>query len=191
MYELPTTVEINGVEYGIRNNGDYRTILHAFAVLNDDELNQQERIFCALIVFYEDLNCFEDIMSMSNVEDAVKQMFNFFNADKPESSGPNRKLIDWEQDSAMISSAINKVAGQEVRSVEYMHWWTFMGYYSAIGESTLSTVVSIRDKILRGKTLEKWEREFRRDNPSYFNWNHKTAEDRDAEEWLKSVWNKE
>jgi hypothetical protein len=66
-----------------------------------------------------------------------------------------------------------------------------MGYYCSIGESTLATVVAIRDKILKGKKLEKWERQFRSENPQYFNWNYKSAEDVEAEEWLKEVWNKE
>lgn len=54
-----------------------------------------------------------------------------------------------------------------------------------------ATVVSIRSKILKDKKLEKWERQFRNENPQYFEWNHKTADDLEAEAWLKEVWNKE
>ena len=191
MYELPIQIEIDGVKYNIRNNGDYRMVLDAFSVLNDEELNQQERVLASLLIFYEDMTCLEDVLAISDLEKATEKMFEFFNAGRPETSGPSRKLIDWDEDSAMISSAINKVAGQEIRSVEYMHWWTFMGYFNAIGESTLSTVVSIRDKILKDKKLEKWERDFRNENTQYFIWNHKTVEDKEAESWLKDVWNKE
>lgn len=60
----------------------------------------------------------------------------------------------------MIFSAVNKVAGQETRALDYMHWWTFLGYFSEIGEGMLSQVLSIRAKKAKGKKLEKWEKEF-------------------------------
>lgn len=192
MYELPTEIEIAGRPYHIRNRGDYRMILDVFSVLEDPELDGSERIISALIIFYEDLNEVEDVLALPDMEEAVKKMYDFFNAGKPENnSGPKRKLVDWEGDTAIIVSAINNVAGFEVRAVDYMHWWTFLSYYMSIGECILSTVVGIRDKIVRGKSLEKWEREYKRDNPQYFIWNSRTVEDIEAEEWVKSVWNKE
>ena len=65
-----------------------------------------------------------------------------------------------------------------------------MGYYSAVGESLLSSVVSIRDKMMRGKKLEKYEQEFRRNNPEYFVWNTDSVADEEAEELFKQLWNK-
>jgi hypothetical protein len=191
MYELPTEIEIAGRPYQIRNRGDYRTILGVFSVLEDPELTQNERIISALIIFYEDLNDIEDVFALPDLESATKQMYEFFNGGKGEKGKAARKLIDWEEDSAIISSAVNKVAGIEIRSAEYIHWWTFLSYYMSVGECVLSTVVNIRDKMMSGKKLEKWEREYRNENPQYFNWNHKTIDEIDAEEWLKSVWNKE
>ena len=41
-----------------------------------------------------------------------------------------------------------------------MHWWTFLGYFSEIGEGLFSQVINIRTKKSKGKKLEKWEREF-------------------------------
>lgn len=191
MYELPTEIMIGGRQYGIRNRGDYRVVLGAFSVLDDAELEQNERIISALMIFYEDLNEIEDVLNLPDIETAIKEMFKFFNCNAPETTHKARKLIDWEQDSNLISSAINKVANIEIRSEPYIHWWTFMSYYMGIGECVLATVVSIRDKTLSGKKLEKWERDYMQDNPHYFKWNHKTADEIEAEEWLKSVWNKE
>lgn len=190
MYELPVTVDINGIEYPIRKRGDYRMVLDVFSVLEDNSITQSERMMCALIDFYDGIEDVIDIPKLGDIELAVKQMYKFFNADKPEGKGLDRKLIDWSQDSAMIASAINNVANKEIRAEEYVHWWTFMGYYMAISESTLSTVVSIRDKIVRGKKMEKWEKEFRSENPQYFTWNHKTIEEQEAEDWVMKMWNK-
>lgn len=192
MYELPTEIIIEGIPYRIRNQGDFRMILDAFSVLEDEELDQQERIISALMIFYDDLNEIEDVFNDKHLEERVKQMYWFFRGGKEEdSSNTNgQKLIDWEGDSAIIISAINNVAGREVRAPEYTHWWTFLAYYMAIGESTLATVVGIRNKIVKGKSLEKWEKEYRQHNPQYFHWNHKSIDEIEAEQWLASVWNK-
>jgi hypothetical protein len=193
MYELPTEIEVGGVEYNIRNRGDYRIVLGAFSVLEDAELTSNERIISALIIFYEDINSIEDVYSLPDIEEAVTKMYDFFNGEpqqKPTMKS-HRKLIDWEGDEAIIVSAINNVARAEIRALDYLHWWTFLSYYMAIGESTLSTVVSLRDKTAKGEKLDKWERKYKQENPQYFMWKSKTADEIDAENWLKSVWNKE
>ena len=191
MYEIPTTITVGSTEYRIRNKGDYRMVLDCFSALQDASLNSNERLFCSLIIFYEDINCIADINKFEDLEEAATKMFDFFNCGRSQSVGKkmNHKLIDWEQDSQIICSAINKVANKEVRAEPYIHWWTFMGYYSAVGESLLSTIVSIRDKIVRGKKLEKHERIFRQENPEYFIWNTNSI-DEEAEELFNELWNK-
>ena len=191
MYEIPTTITVGSTEYRIRNKGDYRMVLDCFSALQDASLNSNERLFCSLIIFYEDINCIADINKFEDLEEAATKMFDFFNCGRSQSVGKkmNHKLIDWEQDSQIICSAINKVANKEVRAEPYIHWWTFMGYYSAVGESLLSTIVSIRDKIVRGKELEKHERTFKQENPEYFIWNTNNI-DEEAEELFNELWNK-
>ena len=194
MYELPTEIIVKGIPYQIRNRGDYRMILDVFSVLEDDELEQNERVISALMIFYENFNELEDVLACGDdLEELVKQMYNFFNGDKVKANEVKkaRKLLDWEGDSALISAAINHVSGKEIRSEPYIHWWTFLSYYMSVGESVLSTVISIRDKTANGKKLEKWEQDYKRDNPQYFRWKYKTVDEIDAENWLKSVWNKE
>ena len=77
---------------------------------------------------------------------------------------PRPRTIDWEQDAVIIIPAVNNVAHTEIRALSYLHWWTFFGYFMEIGESQLSSVVNIRQKKARGKKLEKWERDFYREN---------------------------
>lgn len=194
MYELPTEIIVKDIPYHIRANGDYRMILDVFSVLEDDELEQNERVISALMIFYENFNELEDVLACGDdLEELVKQMYDFFNGDKVKANEVKkaRKLLDWEGDSALISAAINHVSGKEIRSEPYIHWWTFLSYYMSVGESVLSTVISIRDKTANGKKLEKWEQDYKRDNPQYFRWKYKTVDEIDAENWLKSVWNKE
>ena len=61
----------------------------------------------------------------------------------------------------MIFSAVNKVAGREVRAVEYMHWWTFLGYFQTIDRDDIwGFVLTIRQKKAKKRKLEKHETEF-------------------------------
>jgi hypothetical protein len=194
MYELPTTITINGTIYTIRLRGDYRVVLDCFAVLNDVELTQQERTLACLLIFIEDFNEIEDVLSINeeNLRLLIDNTFLFFNCGQPDcpSAKMNFKTIDWEKDAQLISSAVNKVAGKEIRTEPYMHWWTFMGYFNAVGESALSTVVGIRTKIAKNETLEKYERKFRADNPQYFSWDMRTLQQKEEDELLNQIWNR-
>lgn len=193
MYTIPTTIEINGQDFKIRNRGDYRVVLDCFEALQDVELSENERIVASLIIFYDDIQDIEDLSILPDLEVATKEMFKFFNCGQEESSGhqSNYKLIDWNKDSLLICSGVNNVAKTEIRALDYLHWWTFMSYYMAIGESPLSTVVGIRSKIAKGKKLEKYEQQFRRDNPQYFNTDYKTIKQKEDDELLKQLWNKQ
>ena len=188
MYNIPTSITVSDKEYRIRNNGDFRVILDCFQALSDIELTAQERLLAALIIFYEDFDTIENISS-DDTEQLVLSMFKFFNCNSESSNtGPNKKLIDWEQDEQLICSAINKVCNKEIRLEPYVHWWTFLGYFAAIGDAPISTIMQIRDKIISGKKLERHEREYRMNNPQYFIWNHKSIEEQEAEKLVKEIW---
>ena len=194
MYELPTSITIEDRQYQITNNGDYRVILDCFNALSDNELSEDEQVLASLLIFYNEFTDLDDLPEDRDIlQQLVTEMCKFFNCGQEETVGAktDQKLIDWESDSLIITSAINNVAHTEIRSLPYLHWWTFMGYYMSVGESVLSTVVSIRSKLTKGKELEKWEREFKRDNPQYFNWRKRSKEQLDLDEYVKSIWNKE
>lgn len=192
MYELPTTVTVGDNVYNITNKADYRMILDCFSALEDNELDDQSKVICALIIFYEDINSVEDIYQLfgDNLQEAIEKMYLFFSCNQ-ESIGMqvHNKLIDWEMDAQIISAGVNNVAHTEIRALPYLHWWTFLGYFTSIGESLLSTIVNIRDKIVKGKKLEKHEKEFKRDNPEYFNWRKPTRQQLQEDEEVRKLWN--
>ena len=194
MYALPTYVEVNGKQFNIRQRGDYRIILDCFDTLNDAELSEDERVLASLLIFY---NEFEDITELPTDEETfmalIEKMFWFMNmGSEDEAPGiqSDYTVIDWKQDEFMLTSAINKVAGQEIRLVEYMHWWTFMGYFMAVGESVLSTVVGIRSKIAKHEKLEKWEEKFKKDNPKYFIWRNVDLQAAKQQALVDEIWNR-
>lgn len=168
-------------------------VLDCFNALQDDNLSQQERVISSLIIFYDDVHSYEDLCVLFKDDEdlklAIEKMYEFFNCNQKEvGAKQNYKLIDWDNDSQIICSAINNVANIEIRSLEYLHWWTFMGYYISIGESVLSTVVGIRHKIATGKKLEKYEKDFKKDNPNYFNFDYRTSEQREEDAKFRAMW---
>ena len=158
-YDLPTAVEVNGTEYQIRS--DYRDILTIIEALSDAELSEEEKAEAMLDIFYPG---FAE-MPQSDYEEAIKQCAKFINCgeeQREEKRGP--KLMDWQQDFPLIVSPVNRVLGQEVRSVEYLHWWTWVSAYQEIGDCTFAQVVGIRNKKAKGKKLDKSEQEFYKQN---------------------------
>lgn len=184
MYDLPTQVEIGGKAYNIRKKADYRVIMDIFAALGDTEISEAERVISALMIFYEDLNSVEDITAFGNLAEAEEKMASFISMGEVGYKA-DCKLIDWVQDEKLIVSAVNNVARTEIRALPYLHWWTFTAYYMAVGECTLSMIVGIRYKIAHHKKLEAYERDFRRRNPHYFEWDNDRKE---ARRLLEQIW---
>lgn len=180
---LPKTVEFNDHEWNIRS--DYRDILLIFQAYNDPELNDYEKTVITLQVFYKEWEEIPDNM----YEEALNKAAWFMDGgeDISDNRKQGKKVVDWEQDEKIIFSAINKVAGKEVRNLEYMHWWTFLGYFNEIGDGLLSTVINIRSKKNSGKKLEKYEQEFYRKNKELINIKNKisNSDKKDLDEVLK------
>lgn len=85
-----------------------------------------------------------------------------FGGGRREQPRPGPALMDWQQDAPLIAAGISKAAGQDVRTLPYLHWWSFLAWFDAIGEGSFATVVAIRDKLRRGKRLENWELDYYR-----------------------------
>ena len=81
---------------------------------------------------------------------------------KPRQAGP--KLADWAQDWPLIVGPVNRVIGKEIRSIEHLHWWSFLAAYYEIGDCLFAQVVSIRKKKRECRKLTKEEQRFYRDN---------------------------
>lgn len=172
VYELPTSINAGGQMLHIRNDGDWRMVIDVNIAMTDPELTQQEKAEAALTIFYD---C--PLESMQDPQAAANAMAEFIAVGENDAHHAKKpKLIDWQDDAGIIISGINGVLNREVRAEKYMHWWTFIAAYMSIGDSVLATVVGIRDKIARGKKLEKHEQEFKRNNPQYFGVRKREAE---------------
>ncbi len=159
---LPETLTVGGEEYSIRT--DYRNVLQVFEAFQDPELTQEEKWIVAIYLLFEDFSCADDVLEAAqngfDLDEAMKQISWFISAGQPEKQVLEQPTYNWTQDEQMIFSAVNKIAGRETRELEYLHWWTFLGYFNEVGEGTFSFIVGIRNKLNKGKKLEKHEKEF-------------------------------
>ena len=177
IWALPTSVDVNGTEYEIQS--DYRAVLDILTALSDNELGDRDKTIVALEIFYPGF----DEMPVSDYQEALNQCFRFIDRGQEKKERKREPaLMSWEQDFDMIIAPINRIAGCEVRALEYVHWWTFLSWYSEIGDCFFAQVVRIRDKKARGKSLDKQDREFYRRNRDVIDL--KTTETREEKELL-------
>lgn len=182
IWTLPTYVTIDGEKYAIRNKCDFRVVLDIISALNDKELDRDNRIRCALLIFYEDLS------GCTDFETAAKEMMKIINSGQEECQESNKPpIMDWEHDYMQITPPISRVLGYSVRDPErYTHWWDFLGAYKEIGECFFSNIISIRSKKQKNKKLETWEQEFYNENKHLVDLPQTLTDE--EKEWLNSDW---
>ena len=157
IFDLPTALEVGGRTWDIAT--DFRDILRILTAFEDPDLTEEERATILLYNLYVDL----EEMPRECLQEAFDKAIEFIDAGhNDDKDGP--RTMDWEQDAPLIFPAVNRAAGFEVRSCAYLHWWTFVGLFMEIRDTTYATVLGLRQKKARGKKLEKHEQEFWRQN---------------------------
>lgn len=154
LWQLPVAAVLDGVSFPHKT--DYRDMLKLLRLFADESRPAYLRWLTALHYFYE------KPIPASLENRAMTYLGEFLSCGEQGSPGP--KLLDWELDAPEIIADVNAVAGQEIRSLPYLHWWSFLSFFHGIGEGRLSQLVTIRDKLRRGKKLEPYEQEYYRRN---------------------------
>lgn len=176
IWELPYSLEVNGKEYSIRS--DFRAILDIINVFSDPNYEDDEKWIVCLTILFED---FEDIPESDYPEAAKKATWFIDCGTDRQDETKKPTLMDWGQDAPIILPAINRILGFECRTQKYLHWWTFVGAYMEIGESLFSNILSIRSKKAKGQKLEKYERDFLRENQDIVILKNRLTDDEQAE----------
>lgn len=174
-WQLPASLKIRGAFYTIRT--DFRVIMDILTAFNDPDLPDFAKQQVMIEILYEDWKSIPE----EHMEEAIKAAVDFIDCGKNHENKKMHKMVDWEQDAALIVPAINKIAGVgDIRSLQYMHWWTFMGYFMEIGEGVFASVLSIRYKKNHGKKLEKWEKDFYLENRKIIDFEKRLSEEEKA-----------
>ena len=158
-WDLPKSVEGGDRTWEIRS--DYRAILTIITAFEDPDLTPPEKQYTALRIFYPQF----EKMPKALYKEAYDELMHFIDhgAEEKDKKPPHR-VMDWEQDANILFPAVNKVAGTEVRALDYLHWWTFLGYFMEVHGGVFGTVLQLRQKKAKHKKLEKEEQEFWRAN---------------------------
>ena len=154
LWTLPTALRVGEREFSI--NWEWRAVLGVLGILGDETKPLWQRWFAAVDSFYA------QPVPNSLLRPAMAEMASFISMGQPAPPGP--KLFDWQADAAEILSDLNRVAGCELRK-ESMHWWTFLGWFHAIGEGQFASLVALRQKLARREKLSPAEEEFCRRYP--------------------------
>lgn len=156
--QLPKSVEIAENIYDIRY--DFRDCLNILIAFTDNDLEDYEKMYVALTIFYIDK------IPEEHINEAYEKMIWFLNlGDKLSDTNINKaKLYDWEQDEQVIFAAVNKVAGYETREKEKLHFWTFINYFYEVGDSTFAYITRIRDKLNHSEKLDDIEKKYYKEN---------------------------
>lgn len=158
-YDLPKSVLIDGNEYPIR--WDFRPALDILNLLNDPMLTDRDRGRGCLSIFYPTF----DVLPPGNYQDAVTQCLWFLRGGQNEIRQDRKPLhlVDWKKDFPYIAAPINRVLGRDCRAGS-LHWWSFLAAYYEIGDCTFAQIVRIRSLKAKGKTLDKFDRDWYRQN---------------------------
>lgn len=184
-YKLQTHIDVNGVLYEL--DTDYRTALLVLEMYADNSIPETEKHLSAIEILLtvedEDGNLHTDIpedvyeaavevVKYLNIGESIEEnkddYYKMLIEEKTEEEIKLEKIaesrairsINYKRDEGLIASALNKMLGYDIRGVDYMHWWTFVSLCQEIdNESRISTVVSIRDKLIKGDSKGKLTKE--------------------------------
>lgn len=127
---LPTFVEIEGKEFEI--NTDFRTSILFELLMQDDNVNEEEKIYMALELYYPEIP--------PNINEAIDQMLWFYRCGKDikESRGTGKgkstQIYSFNFDDDYIYSAFLDQYGVDLQDIEYLHWWKFKAMFKSLKE---------------------------------------------------------
>lgn len=179
---LPKSLNVKGVQRPIRS--DFRNILRIISAFESQELKEQEKVLVCLKRIYQDFTS----IPPDDYGDAYKAALEFIDG-QIKSDAPGPRIVDWEKDEPLIFAAINRVAGTEVREAQYLHWWTFLGYFQSVNQDDLwGFVLTIRQKKAKNKKLEKNETEFYNANRSMCDVGAYKDKKQEAQDYMEALY---
>lgn len=130
---LPTSVEIDNEQYEINSN--FRNCIMFETLMQDDEVNEYDKILTALELFYP--------VIPTNLQEAVDKIMWFYAGDTIKSNSVGKGVTkseqqyNYEYDADYIFAAFLDQYGIDLNEIEYMHWWKFKALFKNLKEDNL------------------------------------------------------
>ena len=182
---LPSSVKIDGTEYEI--NSDFRTSVLFSLLMEDDSLNEEEKVLQALNLYYP--------VIPNNIGKAIEQIKWFYScgkSDKPignkKRKTNSKKVFDFEVDANYIYSAFMSQYNIDLQDIGQLHWWKFKALLEGLKEDNkLSKIIEYRSMDL-SKIKDKEQRKFYKDMQKQYSLKKESEEDlKLLEEWNKKL----
>ena len=182
---LPSGVKIDGAEYEI--NSDFRTSVLFSLLMEDDSLNEEEKVLQALNLYYP--------VIPNNIGKAIEQIKWFYScgkSDKPignkKRKTNSKKVFDFEVDANYIYSAFMSQYNIDLQDIGQLHWWKFKALLEGLKEDNkLSKIIEYRSMDL-SKIKDKEQRKFYKDMQKQYSLKKESEEDlKLLEEWNKKL----
>lgn len=140
---LPTTVEVDGVEYDISSN--FRDSILFELLMQDNNISERDKLLLGLQYYYRD-NIPE------NIKEAVEKMLWFYKCGKEEveskgvgSEEDVSQVYSYEHDDDYIYAAFLDQYGIDLQDVEDLHWWKFKAMFKSLKEDNkISKIMGYR-----------------------------------------------
>ena len=153
---LSSVVEIDGKEYEI--NSDFRTSILFELLMQDDTLNDKQKINNALLLYYP--------VIPENINAAIDKILWFYRCGKDlsESKGKgssknNTQIYSFDYDDDYIYSAFLDQYGVDLQDIEYLHWWKFKAMFKALKEDNMIVKIMGYRSTDLSKIKDKQQRE--------------------------------
>lgn len=180
--KLPTSVVIDGVEYKI--NSDFRTSILFSLLMEDRDVNEQDKILGALQLYYD--------VIPNNINSAIDKIINFYlcNDNNNTSSGSsknksNKKVLDYEIDSNYIYSAFLTQYNIDLQDIEYLHWWKFKAMLESLNDDLMLCKIIKFRSIDVSKIQDKEQKKYYQKMQKMYEIKEKISEEelKQLEEW--------
>lgn len=140
---LPTTVEIDGVEYDISSN--FRDSMLFEILMQDNNVTDEDKLILGLQYYYRD-------HIPKNVKVAVEKMLWFYKCGKEEvqvkgagNAGNVGQIYSYEHDDDYIYSAFLDQYGIDLQDIEDLHWWKFKAMFKSLkDDNKISKIMGYR-----------------------------------------------
>ena len=187
---VPDSVDIGGEE--VKINSDFRTSILFELLIQDESIPEEERLYLALKLYYENIP--ED----ADIEQYVDRMLWFYRGGKTieeikikGSSGKSNRIYDYDIDAEYIYSAFMEQYGIDLQDIEYLHWWKFKALFTSLNENTQMAKIMQYRSIDLNKIDNKEEKErYRKLKKIYELPKYTTEEEKELKELTKFLMSK-
>lgn len=180
--KLPTSVVIDGVEYKI--NSDFRTSILFSLLMEDNDVNEQDKILGALQLYYD--------VIPNNINSAIDEIINFYlcNDNNNTSSNStknksNKKVLDYDIDSNYIYSAFLTQYNIDLQDIKYLHWWKFKAMLDSLNDDLMLCKIIKFRSIDVSKIQDKEQKKYYQKMQKMYEIKEKISEEelKQLEEW--------